>query len=329
MTNAQMSARVGLFFLLGVALIWVTFEALSSGKVRRDRGYRLIAHFSNVKELKGGDEVRMAGVKVGSVAETRLANRRAEVVLLINSDVKVARDAVATIGMAGLLGANYVSLDLGTEAAGTLQPENQIVTADTPDLNAVISQLGEVSRKIDTALSQFTGAMGSAGGSGLLGKIDRLVDENSVRIGQITTDLGAISSKVNSGQGTLGRLVNDPAAYDSLVAALGEIRGAAAEAKTFIASSQAIVDEVKSGRGTLGSLVFDQQTGEDIRVVARNLRSVSDRLSKGEGTLGRLLTDDTLYRDAQGVMRKVDRAVDGLTDQGPITAVGVAANALF
>jgi phospholipid/cholesterol/gamma-HCH transport system substrate-binding protein len=86
---------------------------------------------------------------------------------------------------------------------------------------------------------------------------------------------------------------------------------------------------VKSGRGTLGSLVFDQQTGEDIRVVARNLRSVSDRLSKGEGTLGRLLTDDTLYRDAQGVMRKVDRAVDGLTDQGPITAVGVAANALF
>ena len=69
MTNAQMSARVGLFFLLGVALIWVTFEALSSGKVRRDRGYRLIAHFTNVKELKGGDEVRMAGVKVGSVLE--------------------------------------------------------------------------------------------------------------------------------------------------------------------------------------------------------------------------------------------------------------------
>ncbi len=329
MTNAQMSARVGLFFLLGVALIWVTFEALSSGKVRRDRGYRLIAHFTNVKELKGGDEVRMAGVKVGSVAETRLANRRAEVVLLINSDVKVARDAVATIGMAGLLGANYVSLDLGTEASGVLQPENQILTADTPDLNAVISQLGEVSRKIDTALSQFTGAMGSAGGSGLLGKIDRLVDENSVRIGQITTDLSAISGKINSGQGTLGRLVNDPAAYDSLLSALGEIRGAATEAKTFIASSQSIVDQVKSGRGTLGSLVFDQQTGEDIRVVARNLREVSDRLSKGEGTLGRLLTDDTLYRDAQGVMRKVDRAVDGLTDQGPITAVGVAANALF
>lgn len=329
MNNAQMSARVGLFFLLGVALIWVTFEALTSGKVRSDRGYRLIAHFTNVKELKGGDEVRMAGVKVGSVAETRLVGRRAEVVLLINSNVKVARDAVATIGMAGLLGANYVSLDLGTEASGTLQPDNQILTADTPDLNAVIAQLGEVSRKIDTALSQFTGAMGSAGGAGLLGKIDRLVDENSNRIGQITTDLSAISSKVNSGQGTLGRLVNDPAAYDSLVAALGEIRGAAAEAKAFVASTQSIVDQVKSGRGTLGSLVFDQQTGEDIRVVARNLRAVSDRLSKGEGTLGRLLTDDTLYRDAQGVMRKVDRAVDGLTDQGPITAVGVAANALF
>ena len=35
------------------------------------------------------------------------------------------------------------------------------------------------------------------------------------------------------------------------------------------------------------------------------------------------------YREAQGTMRKIDRAVDGLSDQGPITAVGVAAKSLF
>jgi phospholipid/cholesterol/gamma-HCH transport system substrate-binding protein len=59
------------------------------------------------------------------------------------------------------------------------------------------------------------------------------------------------------------------------------------------------------------------------------LRELSDKLNKGEGTLGKLISDDTFFRDAQGIMRKVDRAVDGLADQGPITAVGVAANALF
>jgi len=329
MNNAQMSARVGLFFLLGLALIWVTFEALTSGKVRRDRGYRIIAHFSNVKELKTGDEVRMAGVKVGSVAETRLAGRRAEVVFLISPKVQIAQDSVATIGMAGLLGANYVALDLGTEGVGFLLPDNEIRTADTPDLNTIVSQLGDIGKKIDGALSQFTGAMGGAEGSGLLGKLDRLVEENTTRVTQITTDLSAITAKVNKGEGTLGKLINDPAAYESLVSTLGEIRQAAGEAKTFVASTQGLIDQVKSGKGTLGSLLYDDEAGQNIKVVAKNLRELSDKLNKGEGTLGRLLADDSLFRDAQGIMRKVDRAVDGLADQGPITAVGVAANALF
>lgn len=331
MTNAQMSARVGLFFILGAALIWVTFEALTSGKVRRDRGYRLIAHFSNLKELKAGDEVRMAGVKVGSVAETRLAGRRAEAVFLIDSKVQVAQDSTATIAMAGLLGSNYVSLDLGTEGSGYLQADNEIRTVDTPDLNKLVSQLGDIGKKIDGALSQFTGAISGSEGSGpgLLSKIDKLVDENSTRVSEITTGLQEITQKVNRGEGTLGKLVNDPAAYESLVSTLGEIRSAATEAKTFIANTQGIVDQVKSGKGTLGALVYDEEAGQNIKIVTNNLRILSEKLNNGEGTLGKLINDDSLFKEAQGVMRKVDRAVDGLADQGPISAVGVVAGALF
>jgi len=326
-----MSARVGLFFILGAALVWVTFEALTTGKVRRDRGYRLIAHFSNLKELKAGDEIRMAGVKVGAVGETRLSGRRAEAVFLIDRKVQVAQDATATIAMAGLLGANYVSLDLGTEGSGFLQPDNEIRTVDTPDLNKIVSQLGDIGKKIDGALSQFTGALGGGenGGPGLLGKIDKLVDENSTRIGQITTDLREIADKVNHGEGTLGKLINDPGAYESLVSTLGEIRIAANEAKTFIGNTQGIIDQVKSGKGTLGSLVYDEEAGQNIKVVTHNLRLLSEKLNNGEGTLGKLINDDSLFKEAQGVMRKVDRAVDGLADQGPIGAVGAVAGALF
>ena len=59
MNNAQQTARVGLFFLLGLALIWVTFETLSRGTITREAGYTLVARFSNLKELKAGDDVRM------------------------------------------------------------------------------------------------------------------------------------------------------------------------------------------------------------------------------------------------------------------------------
>ena len=60
MNTAQQTARVGLFFLLGLALTWVTWETLSDGKLFKQTGYTLIAGFENLKELKQGDEVRMA-----------------------------------------------------------------------------------------------------------------------------------------------------------------------------------------------------------------------------------------------------------------------------
>ncbi len=329
MNNAQMSARVGLFFLIGVALVWVTFETLGGKSLSRKNAYTLTAQFSNLKELKAGDEVRMAGVKIGAVSGTQLNGRQAEAVLLIMEHVQVARDATATIAMAGLLGSNYVSIDLGTEAAGFLADGDRIIAGDTPDLNTVISQMGDIGMKIDQALGQFTGAMGGANGGGLLDKVDQLVEDNRTRVGDITANLQEITAKVNRGEGTLGRLINDEAGYNELVAAVDEIKGAAAEARTFMGNAQGLIDQVKSGQGTLGTLLYDEEAGANIKLVAQNLRELSDKLNKGEGTLGRLINDDSLFLEAQGTLRKVDRAVDGFADQGPITAVGAAANALF
>ncbi len=327
MTNSQMSVRVGLFFLLGVALIWVTFEALSRGSITRESGYSLVARFPNLKELKAGDDVRMAGVRIGTVSETRLAGREAEAVLLIAKDVVVAKDSLATIAMAGLLGGNYVTLDQGRD--GALVDGDQIRTADTPDLNSMVAQIGEIGRKIDQALGQFSGATSGESGSGFMAKLDRLVEENQSRIGEITTNLQEITDKVNNGQGSLGKLVNDPEAYNRLLAAAEEFRGASAEARLFVGDAKGILEQVKRGEGTLGALIYDQESGQNIKAAAKNLREISDKLNSGSGTLGKLINDDSLIEEAQSTLRKVDRAVDGLADQGPITAVGTAASALF
>src|SRR3954468_2830463 len=126
MNNTQQTVRVGLFFLLGLALVWVTFETLSGGKVFQDKGYNLIAGFETLKELKEGDEVRMAGVKIGEVAKTQLAGgRRAEAILRSDSTVKIKEDATATIVMAGLIGTNYISVNLGTPTVGDLRPGSE------------------------------------------------------------------------------------------------------------------------------------------------------------------------------------------------------------
>jgi phospholipid/cholesterol/gamma-HCH transport system substrate-binding protein len=330
MNNLQQSARVGLFFLLGLALTWVTFETLRGGKVFKDQGYNLIAGFESLKELKDGDEVRMAGVKIGEVEKTRLAGRRAEAVLRIAEDVKIKSDAVATIVMAGLIGTNYIAIDLGTDAAPDLPPGAEIKTKASPDLNAVMSQIGELGKKLEGALGNLGGAFSGDGKSpGIIQKIDTLVTENRESIAKTTANLQQITDKVNKGEGTLGKLINDPKLHDDLLITLGEIKQGAADAKTFIANAQAIIDEVKKGKGAIGALVYDQKAADDLKASIANFRSVSDKIARGEGTLGKLLSDDTLYRDTQAIMKKANRALDGLDDTGPITAVGVVANGLF
>ena len=93
--------------------------------------------------------------------------------------------------------------------------------------------------------------------------------------------------------------------------------------------TRGIVDQVKSGKGAIGALLYDEATAENLKVTVANFRSVSTKIANGEGTIGKLLVDDQLYKDAQGVIKKADRALDSMGDQGPISAVGVAAGALF
>lgn len=331
MNNFQQTARVGLFFILGLALTWVTFETLRGGKVFKDQGYNLIAGFETLKELKDGDEVRMAGVKVGEVERTRLAGRRAEAVLRIDHRVRIKSDASAVIVMAGLIGTNYISIDLGTDAAPDLPDGAEIRTKATPDLNSVMSQIGDLGKKLETAIGDLSSALSGdgKGETGIIKKVDQLISENRENIGKATADLRDITAKVNKGEGTLGKLINDPKLHDELVTTLDEIKKGASEAKSFIANAQKIIDQVKSGQGAIGALVFDQKAGDDIKASIANIRTVSDKITRGEGTLGKLLSDESLFRDAQSIMKKADRALDGLDDTGPITAVGVVYRGLF
>ena len=332
MNNAQQTARVGLFFLLGLALTWVTFETLSGGKLFREDGYTLVAGFESLKELKNGDEVRMAGVKIGVVERTRLnaEKRRAEAILRINANASIPNDATASISMSGLIGTNYIAVDLGSAGAAPLQPGDEIKTRASADLNSIMADIGSLGEKLESSLSAFGSAMGGDGKEpGLFQKLDRLVTENHEKVTATMTNLQEITSKVNQGEGTIGRLVNDPALYNELVTTVQDIKGAAAGAKDFMANAQGIIDQVKSGKGTLGALIYDEAAGNDLKATVANFRSISDKVAKGEGTLGKLINDDQLFNTAQATLKKADRALDGMSDSGPITAVGIVANSLF
>ena len=331
MNKNQNTIRVGLFFILGLALAWITFESLSGGQIFKKKGYTLVAPFTNLKGLKTGDEVQMAGVKIGSVNTTRLGRERVEAVLAIDPSVQIPNDAVASVETSSLLGSQHLAVSFG-KSATMLLDGSEIKTKGTVDMNEVISQLGSLGAKLEQVADGVSKAMGggSEGGTGsLFNKLDHLVDSNGPKLTETIANLQAITEKLKNGEGTIGRLINDPKLHDELLASVTEIKLAAADARTFVTSAQSIIADVKSGHGTIGTLLYDPATAENLKLSVANIRDVTTKLNSGQGTLGKLLSDDQLYKDVQGVVKKADRAVDSIGDSAPISAVGVAANALF
>ncbi len=330
MNNMSQSIRVGLFFLLGLALAWITFESLNGGRLFKKPGYTLVAGFANLKGLKTGDEIRMAGVKVGAVELTRLAGHRVEAVLAIEPGVKIPADAVASVEQSSLLGSNYLGVTFGTPGTELLKDGDEISTKATVDMSEVISQLGNLGSKLEQVIGEIGKSMGTGSeGGGIFQRIDKLVTDNGPKLTETISNLQDITAKIKTSEGTLGKLVNDSKLHDELLAGVGEIKLAATDARTFMSDTKGIVADVKAGKGTLGLLLYDDATANSLRTSMNNLREVSGKLNSGQGTLGKLIADDSLYLNVQSTMKKADRALDGLGDQGPITAVGVVAGALF
>jgi len=233
------------------------------------------------------------------------------------------------VAQSSLLGTNHLEVTVGSPDAPRLEPGAEIKTRDTVDMNEVIAKLGSLGDRLEQVVGEIGKTLSGGQGGNLFAKVDKLVTDNGPKFSETVSNLQEITAKIRGGEGTLGRLVNDPRLHDELLASVDQIKAAATDARTFVSSAQSLVDQVKAGKGALATLLYDEQTGNEIKVTAKNLRELSDKLNSGQGSLGKLIGDDSLYRDAQGTLRKVDRAVDSLSDQGPITAVGVAAKALF
>jgi len=102
--------------VLVIAGGFLAFAIAHSGE-RTGRGYPLTARFQRIDGLGVGSDVRVAGVKVGSVTATTIDPKTFEAVvtLTVADDIKLPADSGATITSDGLLGGKYLSLSPGGE----------------------------------------------------------------------------------------------------------------------------------------------------------------------------------------------------------------------
>ena len=318
-----LETRLGMFVALAVIAAVILLEMV--GGSRLERGYHYYALFSNVQDLKIGDRVKIAGVEVGQVENMELAENKVKLTLKVHRNAVVRTDSTATIKFAGLMGQNYVSIDFGTPGAPQLTDGAPIQTAEQPDLNAMMAKLNNIATGVENLTKSFSGDKID----NLLGPLTDFLKANRGALTATIANFQSISTEISEGKGTVGKLIYDPALYDSALSTMTKLEGAGDDIKGVLGQARSMIDQVNAGQGTLGKLVKDETLYNETTESMTNLKEILQKINHGQGSVGKLVNDQEFYKNAKVTLQKLDKATDGLEDQGPISVLGILINNLL
>ncbi|MCS7337852.1 MAG: MlaD family protein [Verrucomicrobiae bacterium] len=324
MKKDSLETRLGMF--VGVALIaaFIILETIGGLEVFKP-GYRIHAYFSSVQELTEGAPVKMAGVPVGRVERIAFADNRVKVTMKLEPGAPVKTDSKATIKFTGLMGQNFVAIDFGSPDAPRVENNATISSTELPDFAGLMTKLDNVATGIENLTKSFTGDKID----NLLGPLVDFVKQNREPLSDAIQNIRDISAQISAGKGTVGKLIFDDALYNSALATVTNIQDAAAEARLAVADARKIISKVNAGEGTLGKILTDEAIYRDAAASAANLREILEKINRGQGTAGKLVNDEALFNNAKATLQKIDKAAEGLEDQGPLSVLGIAVSSLF
>ena len=117
MKNINTELIIGLFMIAGfLAFGYLSLQMGEFSIFDLEKNYSLEAEFENVSGLKVGAVVETAGVSIGKVAGVGLGeNGLARVTMLVNQEIKITTDAIASIRTQGLIGDKYIKIIQGAD----------------------------------------------------------------------------------------------------------------------------------------------------------------------------------------------------------------------
>jgi phospholipid/cholesterol/gamma-HCH transport system substrate-binding protein len=314
----SLETKLGVFVVLAVFAAWILVEMVG-GVDLFGRSNQASALFDNVKDLKVGDRVKMAGVEIGRVKHVALAENKVKVILKLNPDAVVKTDSKATIQFAGLMGQNYVSVSFGTPDAPPIAPDGSTVlaTAEQPDLSVIMDKLDKAAGGIANLGNSFTGDKID----NLVGPLTDFVRNNSGPITATIANIKNVSSQIAAGQGTIGKLIYDQSLHDTALITVSNLQDTATDVRS-------VVSNVQAGQGTIGKLLTDDTLYKATTASMTNLNSILLKVNQGEGTIGTLVNNKEFYNNAKLSLQKLDKATDTLEDTGPLSVIGIMAGQL-
>jgi len=244
-TSNRRAVIVGIFTLIGIAILVVTILTLGSQKKTFTNSVTVTSYFSNVNGLQKGNNIWFTGVKVGTVKSVDIIESgKVEVKLNIDESAQqyIRKDAHAKLSTDGLIGNKIVEIYGGSSQVPHIEP-------------------GDILRT-DTLLS--TDAMMNT------------LSKNNDNLLEITTDLKTITGRIADGQGTLGKLLTDETLSNQINALVISLNRSANHVEDLSRAASEYTAKLNKPGSLANDLVTDTTVFSDLRKITGRLKSVAD-----------------------------------------------------
>ena len=341
----SLETRLGLFFALALIATVIILE-MSGGTDFFKPSYLLYARFNTVLELKEGDQVKMAGKQIGRVKSIEFEEDKIKVVMKLEKKYKVRTDSKATIKFAGLMGQNFVSINIGSPNSPALEANNPITIEEQPDFSVLMKKLESAVDGIGRMTESFSGESIQ----NVLSPIIGFVTDARPALTNSILNLQKISTQIADGKGTVGKLIMEEELHNSAVATINNLnktadevkatldeakslivgaKSAVGEAKSALTEAKIVVADINAGKGTLGKMAKDEALYKEATAAVMNLRQIMEKINHGQGSVGKLVNDESMFKNIKMTLQKVDKATEELEDSGPLSVLTSVVGKLF
>ncbi len=271
-TSNAKKIKVGLFIVAGFVMFVVAIFVLGGKDNLFTPTFNLKSEFESVAGLKSGSSVRLNGIVVGKVDGVDIeTSQKVLVSMTLEQSIQkfVKKDSKVTIGSDGLVGNKVIDITPGTPGAPEIMDGEMLASIKPVEVSDIMNSLKE---------------------SG-----DNAAD--------VTKDLAEITGKVNSGQGTLGQLVNNDTLYRSIDTTFRSFANYSGQLNIVFGKITNTVDNVSGD--------LDQLTNE-INKITKDVSEIVRKMNSSESIVGTLLTDTAFANNLKELMLNANMTTQNL-----------------
>lgn len=294
--------RVGILALVAMAILALLIFLITGSTNFFESKVSIYTYLGDAAALTLGAPVNLNGIPVGKVKKITLSGSK-DPRRLIRIEMEVPEhtlksipvDSVSSISAANILGTKYINIKSG-QSETVIRPGEEIPSLNTAEFENVVQQGYAVLTSLQGTVERVDKLIGMVeSGKGSIGKL--LVDETLYNhFLAIVDEVKQLADALNSDKGTFGKLIYDRDVYDDFRKTMARI--------------DSLAQGLQEGQGTAGKLLKDQALYDEIHKIVAEFRKIVDDLNAGKGTAGKILKSDELHKQVSDSLAKIDSMLD-------------------